>query len=138
MTDTTSARTPRAFHPPLAMAGSAGEGPPGSSPVHRPGCPGDRLEADELPDAYGRPVPRTRCLDCGASAYGPPGATTDQSEAARGLRAGDEAWRQLWYTDPKAVWRALSRTERRDPRLNPRHPFAEPAPPGKALQKGLR
>lgn len=105
---------------------------------HLDGCPavgGERLERYTNTDGDGRPVGVTRCNQCGSATYSRTNATvpTDaagRSETAAGLLAGDERYQDLWHTDPSALYRGLTPDERRDPKLNPLHQFAESEAPG--------
>lgn len=40
------------------------------------------------------------------------------------LEPGSPEWLAAWETRPDLIWRQLTHEERRDPELNPYHPFA--------------
>ncbi len=103
---------------------------------HLEGCPavdGRRIERYVVADPDDRAVTVTRCLTCGADRYDREPIPTGQdgmSDTAAALLAGDERYQELWHTDPSAIYRGLTDDERRDPRLNPQHQFAESEAPG--------
>lgn len=88
---------------------------------HLPGCPAERSETFRRKAPEARVATVTRCIDCGEQevelADLPP------------LEPGTDEWREAWRTRPNRIHDALTREQRRDPKLNPLHNMATSWPP---------
>lgn len=90
-----------------------------TSPLeHLQGCPAKRTETYRNEGAV-----TTRCQDCGAHHV---------EKVTHRIEPGSDEFVEAWQQDPRSIRNGLTAEERRDPSVNPMHPFADPWPPGHA------